>query len=177
MKTPERKQSKPKSKQGDTTSREEFFAEFGTILEDIRNTVLMTAEGVASVRSELGGKIDDVRSELHEFRAELKSDITIVHDKLNGKIEELRGEFTGLRDEFGVLRNEFSEFRDETKNSFKTLNKKFDTLNEEILDIKNGLANVKKRLTKKADLEYVSSLELRVKNIEKYIQKQEKISA
>ncbi len=69
----------------------------GILLEEIRDQVTTVAEGVVSVRHELGGKIDeldtkfskdctDIRIALTMVRNELKNDISHVEQKLSEKI-------------------------------------------------------------------------------------------
>lgn len=177
------------SKRSDSVSRAEFFAEFGTLLEDIRNNGLIVAEGVTSLRSELKAEIAEVRNEIVEVREELKAEIAGVREELKAEItgvrEELRAEISGVREELkaeitGVreeLKAEIVGVRREMRSGFLAVGESLELLHDEIKDIRKELTIVKERLTKKADLDYVASLEERVRRVEITMLKRKSIPA
>lgn len=80
---------KPGNKRSDSVSREEFFAEFGTLLEDIRNNGLIVAEGVTSLRNELRMEIADVRQEMRSGFLAVGESLELLHDEVKDIKKEL----------------------------------------------------------------------------------------
>lgn len=116
--------------------------QFGVILEDIDSKFDRVLEGHGGLSKE----IKDFRGEFNTFKDETGFNFKV----LTGEVSELRGEFNG--------------FRKETALSFKAVREYLSRIDEEIQDLK-------KVLDKKADLERLQRLELKVAEIELAVKK------
>jgi predicted nucleic acid-binding Zn-ribbon protein len=101
---------------------------------------------------------------------EMNSKIDIIlegHTGLNKKIDT---KIDGLREEmnskFDNLHGEMNSRFDEVNSNFKTVFGYLSKIDDELQDIKSELAQIKSKLSKKSDLDYVKKLEQRMNKIE-----------
>ena len=111
--------------------------QFGVILEDINRKFDVLVEG----HGVLSQKIDG------------------VEDRLSNEIKE-------VRDDLGIFKSEMGNFRKSTENNFQAVFQYLSRIDDELLLIKAEIMELKKTLTKKADIEKVTELEKRVAKIE-----------
>ena len=111
--------------------------QFGVILEDINRKFDVLVEG----HGVLSQKIDG------------------VEDRLSNEIKE-------VRDDLGIFKSEIGNFRKSTENNFQSAFQYLSRIDDELLSIKAEIIELKKTLTKKADIEKVTELEKRVAKIE-----------
>lgn len=97
----------------------------------------------------------------------------VILEDINSKFDVIKEGHLDLSEQIKKLdqkvdRNhkEFVEFRSETESNFKTVFELLSNIDDELKDIKSELADIKKTIHNKADLDIVFNLEKRVKVLE-----------
>jgi ElaB/YqjD/DUF883 family membrane-anchored ribosome-binding protein len=70
-------------------------------------------------------RLDDFRSEMSEFRREVKEEFANVGDEMRGEFRAVRRE---MRDEFATVRKEMKDEFAVVRQDMKALNQRFDSL-------------------------------------------------
>ena len=88
---------------------EDVKRHFNVVAEGLRSEIRLVAEGHAG----LDRRIDELRQEAHEYRAEARGELQLVAGSLRSDMADLRTDLANLREEMAGFRREVhGEFRD-----------------------------------------------------------------
>jgi|SRR3972149_11692327 len=91
----------------------------------------------------------------------------VVLEKMNSNIELVLEGHVALDKKIDDFKEEMMEFKHDTESNFKTVFKYLSNIDDELKSIKFDIADIKKTLSQKADLERVARLEDRVAILER----------
>jgi hypothetical protein len=84
---------------------EDIKRHFNVVTEGLRSEIRLIAEGHVALDQKIDRKNDEVRQEVHEFRAEARSELRLVAESLRRDIADFRREVQGeFRDVRALLR-------------------------------------------------------------------------
>jgi len=111
--------------------------------------------------------LDDQFDVVIEGQQGLAKQIDNVDNRLEDHVKESDFKFRVLGDSLNDFKKETRGFQKETRNNFKIVLGYLSRLDDEIQFIKADVKDIKKELKRKADLERVLKLEVRLAGVEK----------
>lgn len=93
----------------------------------------------------------------------------VILEDINSKVGLILEGHSALNQKIDDFKEEFVEFKQDTESNFKTIFKYLSSIDDELKSIKSEVSDIKKTLSRKADLDRVALLEERVANLERQL--------